>query len=210
MVATVPHELHRMRRAALNPHFSKASIRRLEPIIREIVSKLLKRMDSHQKSGELLPTTVVYKAMTSDIINNYAFGKSGNCMDMEDYNVSFFEAVEAIFEASHLSLQFGWLGPLMESLPMALTAKLMPGMAHLFKMQQVISSPPTGGVVLSDFCTGLGSPNRGDPKLTGQGNWKAHHLPRLAEQRSSRARESHQKAQARSATRCTRRTGYNW
>jgi Cytochrome P450 len=141
VVATVSHDLHRMRRAALNPYFSKASIRRLEPIIRDTVAKLLKRMDSHQKSGEVLPMTVVYKAMTSDIINNYAFGKSDNCMDMKDYNVSFFDAVEAIFEASHLSLQFRWLGPLMESLPMALTAKLMPGMAHLFKMQQVIASP---------------------------------------------------------------------
>jgi cytochrome P450 len=154
VAATVPHELHRMRRAALSPYFSKASIRRLEPIIREIVSKLLKRMDSHQKSGEPLPMTVVYKAVTSDIINNYAFGKSGNCMDMEDYNVSFFESVEAIFEASHLSLQFGWLGPLMESLPMALTTKLMPGMAHLFKMQQVIYTPLASALYCLTFGQG--------------------------------------------------------
>jgi hypothetical protein len=182
VVATVSHELHRMRRAALNPYFSKASIRRLEPIIRDTVSNLLKRMDYHQKSGEILPMTVVYKAMTSDIINNYAFGKSSNSMDMEDYNVSFFDAVEAIFEGSHLSLQFGWLGPLMESLPMALTGKLMPGMAHLFKMQQVNSSPLAGGFVLSDFDLGLGSPNRGDPKLKRRGSRQGHHLPRFTEQ----------------------------
>ena len=136
MVATVPHDLHRKRRAALNPFFSKASIKRLEPIVRDGVSKLSKRMEEH-KFGEPVPMTIVFKAMTSDIINTYAFGKCGNYMDMKTYNHQFFEDVGAIFEASHLLLHVGWLGPLMEKFPLAITARMMPGMGALYKMQQV-------------------------------------------------------------------------
>jgi hypothetical protein len=32
---TVDHDMHRMRRAAMNPFFSKASVRRLQPLIHE-------------------------------------------------------------------------------------------------------------------------------------------------------------------------------
>ena len=106
MVATVPHDLHRKRRAALSPFFSKASVRRLEPIIRDGVSKLLERMEDH-KSGEPAAMTLIFKAMTADIINKYAFGESGNYMDMGDYNRKFFEDVDAVFDASHLLLHVG-------------------------------------------------------------------------------------------------------
>lgn len=34
-VETIPHDHHRIRRAALDPYFSKTSIRRLEPVITE-------------------------------------------------------------------------------------------------------------------------------------------------------------------------------
>lgn len=137
MVATVPHELHRQRRAALSPYFSKASISRLEPIVRDSVSKLLRRMDCCCNSGEVMSTVTVYKAMTSDIINTYAFGRSDDCINRDDYNASFFDAVEAVFEATHLMLHCGWLAPLMKCLPVAFIAKLMPAMDGLYKMQQV-------------------------------------------------------------------------
>ena len=49
---TPGHDLHRMRRAALAPYFSMASVRRLQPVIQERVDVLLERFcrDSSARS----------------------------------------------------------------------------------------------------------------------------------------------------------------
>ncbi|MCJ1268562.1 hypothetical protein MMC22_008450 [Lobaria immixta] len=68
--ASIPHELHRKRRAALNNFFSKASVRQIEPTVRDIVAQLLDRMDICGRSGEILPLNMIFKAVTSDIITS--------------------------------------------------------------------------------------------------------------------------------------------
>ena len=75
--------------------------------------------------------TVVYKAMTSDIINSYSFGKSDNSLDRKDYREQYFEDVQNAFEAAHLLCHVGWLGPLTQALPLAMGA--------MVEMQQVSS-----------------------------------------------------------------------
>lgn len=131
MITTIPHELHRKRRAALSPYFSSANVRRLEPIIQDSLTKLLGRLDSCYKSGQVLPITVAYKAMTSDIITSYAFGKSTNYLLKEDFNISFFETIASVFEVAHSMLHIAWLGPLIQALPIPLLVKLLPPMGYM-------------------------------------------------------------------------------
>ena len=138
LAGTLPHDLHRLRRAAVNPYFSKSSVRRLEPIIQGSLARLLARMEAGQPSGEIMRLPIVFKALTCDIIQEYAFGTEEKHMDKADYNISFFEAVAAFIEGSHLLLHVGWIGPLTESLPIAVTSRLLPAMGGLYKMQQVI------------------------------------------------------------------------
>ena len=83
--------------------------------------------------------TVVYKAMTSDIINSYSFGKSDNSLDRKDYREQYFEDVQNAFEAAHLLCHVGWLGPLTQALPLAITTRMMPAMGAMVEMQQVSS-----------------------------------------------------------------------
>lgn len=121
----------------MNPYFSKASVRRLEPIILVSLEKLLGRLDSCRKSGTTVPMTVVYKAATSDIITGYCFGESTNYLDKDDYNVSFFEAVESLFEICHWMTHISWVGPLIAAVPIPLAARVLPGMDSLVGMQRV-------------------------------------------------------------------------
>lgn len=139
MVATPRHDIHRMRRAALNPYFSKASIRKLETIVRERVSTLLKRFERHRATGEVVSLSIVFRALTSDIINQYAFGRSGDYLSLEDYFAPFYESVMAFFNGFHLSLYFPWLGPLLDSLPTEFTSKLTPALNVLNQMRKVRS-----------------------------------------------------------------------
>lgn len=148
---TIPYDLHRKRRAALNPYFSKQSVRRLEPVVKVGLVKLLNRMSVHERTGEIFPLSLAYEALTCDIITNYAFGESTNYLDRDDYNISYFDAVASGFELTHLLLHFGWLGPLMNSLPIALTEKLFPGLASLNKMRQVSLAPYSLILLLSSL-----------------------------------------------------------
>lgn len=137
---TIPHELHRMRRAPLNAFFSKASIRRLEPMIRDIVVRLLNRMNLCGKSGEIMSMNLVYKALTADIITRYCFGISTNYMDREDYNRGCFEAIDSVAEYVHWMVHVGWLGWLVESIPLGLLGRWMPAIAYMLKLRLVNSS----------------------------------------------------------------------
>lgn len=140
VVMTIPHELHRNRRAALNPFFSKASVRRLEPMIRDGVVQLLDRMDTCGRSAEVMPMNMVYKALTADVITKYAFGKSTDFMKLEDYNSAYFEAFDKFFEYGPWLFHISGLSSLMESLPVAIATRLMPDIATIFTLRLVNSA----------------------------------------------------------------------
>lgn len=65
--ATVKHDVHRMRRAALNPFFSKAKVRSLQPLIQDVAHQLLTRLDEFKHNGEHLTLSLAYAALTNGI-----------------------------------------------------------------------------------------------------------------------------------------------
>ena len=50
VLAAVHHDLHRMRRATLNPYFSKASVYRLEPVIQDKIDEMIDQMELFKTS----------------------------------------------------------------------------------------------------------------------------------------------------------------
>ncbi|KAL8795788.1 MAG: hypothetical protein Q9195_001840 [Heterodermia aff. obscurata] len=132
-----PHDTHRMRRTALNPYFSKASVNKLETINREKVSTLLERFEKHRALGNPIALSIILRALTSDIINEYAFGSSGNNLDRDDYNASFYESIAAFFEVAPAAMHCGWLGPVLDALPSSLMVKLSPAIGTLYQMRKV-------------------------------------------------------------------------
>jgi cytochrome P450 len=65
MLFTVPQDLHRVRRAILNPFFSKASVYRLEPVIQDNVDKMLDRMDEFRTSRQAIPLFDMFAAYSN-------------------------------------------------------------------------------------------------------------------------------------------------
>lgn len=121
----------------MNPLFSKESIRRLEPILREIITQYLDWMDTCGKSGEIVSMNMVYKALTSDVITTYAFGKSSNALASEDQHRALFETLEKSLGIVHWMMHIGWLSPLLEYLPSAIIIGLAPGLGTAFQQQRV-------------------------------------------------------------------------
>jgi len=69
---TIAHEVHRHRRDALKPFFSKDNATKLEPLIRDKVDSLCKRIPG---SEQPIVLSNAFMALTVDIIREFAFGK---------------------------------------------------------------------------------------------------------------------------------------
>jgi cytochrome P450 len=65
MFATIDHDLHKYRRAALNPFFSQQNVRKLQPVIQERVSTMLERIRDFRESEAVLNVSWLYAAFTS-------------------------------------------------------------------------------------------------------------------------------------------------
>ncbi|KAK3696861.1 hypothetical protein LTR37_017767 [Vermiconidia calcicola] len=125
ILATKDHELHRRRRAVLNPYFSHANVRRLEPMINATLTDLLNRMDGWAKEGKPVHMNVAYRAATKDVIQGYAFGGGEKCLDMEDCNAAFFNIITPQ-RVCHLGTHIYWLAHLMANAPPVLMMAVVP------------------------------------------------------------------------------------
>ena len=139
-LGTISHDLHRTRRAALNPFFSKQNIRRLEPIIQEALGKVLDRLSQHAKTGLPLHINMLYSALTSDVINNFAFGPSESSLDKPDLNEGYFKAFIEAAEGYHITCYLPFLPMMYASLPLPIVKLMFPKVTVFVALLQVKSS----------------------------------------------------------------------
>lgn len=62
---TAPHEVHRIRRSALNPFFATGRVRKLEPLIQERVDALMKRLGQSREDGSVVTFDVAFGAYSA-------------------------------------------------------------------------------------------------------------------------------------------------
>ena len=65
--STEGHELHRIRRGALSPFFSKASVTQLQPAVRAVIAKFVARITALKGSGTPINLIDAYSALTNDV-----------------------------------------------------------------------------------------------------------------------------------------------
>ena len=114
--ATAQHNLHRLRRSALNPFFSKRAIAKTEPIILDKLERLCRRFEDAIKTKEVIRLDVAYMALTMDIITHWAYGESYNYLAEDDFKLSWKETVIAGSANGVFLRQFPWALPVV-SLP---------------------------------------------------------------------------------------------
>ncbi|OCL12778.1 cytochrome P450 [Glonium stellatum] len=135
--ATSDHDLHRKRRAALNPYFSKTKVRSLQPVIEERAEALCKILEEFQSTGEIMKATLGFAAATNDIAMQYAFGRSENRVEAPDFDPSFHDASVSGISVAHLSKHFPWILNLMMSLPDKASIVMNPNMFSFIKLKRV-------------------------------------------------------------------------
>ena len=135
--ATVGHELHRERRGAVAPFFSKALVQQLEPSVHAMVDKLISRLKTLKGTGAVINLIDVYPSLTTDIICQYAFASPYGYLDMPEFSPLWHKAVMDASEGSHFFKQFPWMESMMRKIPTSIVRRMVPSLGSLFLLTDV-------------------------------------------------------------------------
>lgn len=137
--STGPHELHKLRRAALNPFFSKKQVLALWPYIVEKSDTLCRKIDEEYcDTGKPLNVSKAFACFSLDVITEYAFGDSFNDLENDDFHSDLTAVMTQLLERVHVVTHFPWLLRFMNSLPVSVQQRLNPGIATV-NIYQIVS-----------------------------------------------------------------------
>ncbi|KAI1167499.1 cytochrome P450 [Nemania serpens] len=134
--STVQHELHRMRRSALNPYFSMASVMKLQPVIQERLDVMLRRMNEFKNTGEVLNMSYMLSALGNDVVMIYSFARCDYRLETPDFDPSSRDAALVGLNAIHIMKHIPWVFDVMKALPDALVQWLQPALASFLELRR--------------------------------------------------------------------------
>ncbi len=103
--------------------FSKASVRRLEPLVRKGIDKLTEALQTHKDSPQPVVLNSAYSAFAIDIISEYCFANCFNYLDDKTFETSMNEAFSKSRSGLHYTAHFPWLFQILRRLPRYVTSK---------------------------------------------------------------------------------------
>lgn len=89
--ATLNPDVHRVRRAALNPFFSRRKTLELEEIMQQKAKKLVSRMQSAFDITGQIELHCGFRAVSVDVITDYALDNSYELLSQDDFGKGFFD-----------------------------------------------------------------------------------------------------------------------
>lgn len=106
--STTDHDVHRMRRNALNKFFSRAQVARLEPTVRDLAEKLCDKILDIGKDAPFDVTTAL-SLFTTDVITGYCLGESLGLVAQPGWEPNFREPLYAQLKLVYLFRFIPWL-----------------------------------------------------------------------------------------------------
>lgn len=91
---TEHHNVHRKRRTAFSGFFSKASIRRLEPLLQDLVGSLCDGIAKGLQSDRPVNMVHAYSALTQDVITEYCFADCRNVLRMDNFAPHYYDFLQ--------------------------------------------------------------------------------------------------------------------
>ncbi|KAE8392500.1 cytochrome P450 [Aspergillus alliaceus] len=123
--STVDPELHKIRRKALSPFFSKGELLKRGPRIQSAMDRLSERLerDFLGHTDRVICINDMWSVYTADLIAEYAFERRYNFIDRPDFKADFTEAM------------FPWFIDLLKALPNSVLESLHPHIAAFNKFK---------------------------------------------------------------------------
>ena len=134
---TPSNDLHRVRRSGLNSFFSRKVVLDLEAVVHEKAEKLSKLVLEALDTDRAVDMHHGLRAVSIDVITDYAFGKSYGLLDQPDLGLKFFTLVHKIGPAAWVFRQWPWLKPLAMTVPKPIIKVLSEPIGQVRDMQTV-------------------------------------------------------------------------
>ena len=134
--STIPHEVHRMRRTAIGPYFSKARITALEPFLHKRVELLCQSLLTQSRDGPVEMHTL-FLAFANDTVCCYAFDYSMDLLEDPQRAKEWRTTINAIASLTPLIKQFPWLIAVVKRMPHLLVRVVVSRLARLLALQAI-------------------------------------------------------------------------
>jgi cytochrome P450 len=138
---TMGNEEHRVKRSRLNPFFSKKKIVELEDVVQSNAQKLCDRTAQKLAQGDAMDLHHGYRAVSMDIITDYAFNQCYNFLDRDDFGEWFFTMWEGLGPTMWIFQQWPAVMTFANSLPQWMAEAMNGPLKSVFQLQAVRIPP---------------------------------------------------------------------
>jgi cytochrome P450 len=129
------HFRHRLIRSQMNPFFSTARVRQLEPALKALVDKLCRRLEELKGTGQAINIEYPLTCYTTDVITDYTMGSGYHYLDEPDFIPQWQHTLCGTAKTLVFVRPVAFLLPLLVAMPESITAWLNPGMELFFGFQ---------------------------------------------------------------------------
>ena len=134
---TPSNELHRIRRAAMDPFFSRRQVLELEHVVQSKAQALRARVEEALAAGQPADLFHAYRAVSIDVISGYAFDNSWDLLKKADFGADFFTAAGELGPTRWFFGAFPFLEPMSRKVPFWVAKHLSWALAQLMQVQKV-------------------------------------------------------------------------
>lgn len=158
VIGTVSHNLHKMRRNALSPFFSKRSVMEYADSIQLCVDNLCAKLETFHASQSPINLRIAFGALTIDMITLYSYGRSYASLEKSNFDPELYQTMASGGELALLLKQCPWIFKLANLLPYSLAARLDPKVKNVINRKRVMK--PQIRIALQDADRVLSIGNR--------------------------------------------------
>jgi cytochrome P450 len=139
-VGTASNEVHKIKRGAMNPIFSRQRVLDVESIVQDKVAKVISRLEnsiSNTRVGDEAGVDLhhAFRAVSVDVASEFSFGRCYDFLDKDDTGADFFEMARGIGPALYVFQQFPSLQRLALKIPPWLAPLLSRPLGYVTSMQ---------------------------------------------------------------------------
>lgn len=137
---TIEHNVHRKRKLAMSPFFSKRSIQSAEPLLLTQAEKLCRSLHASFLKQEVVPLHTRFLGFTTDSVSQFGFNRNDGMQDDADKVEDWAETLRMVGYVFPLLRQFPWLIKVALKVPLAVLEVVVPVLSRFMKLH--IVSPP--------------------------------------------------------------------
>ena len=132
-----PSEMHRPRRARLDPFFSRRNVLNQEDLVQARSQKLSKIMNSKFAKNEAVDLHHAFRSISVDVISDYAFGESYELLSRDDLGKEFFDLTGGIGPTWWVFQQWPAIQAFALSMPPSIAKAMSPPLKHILTLMEV-------------------------------------------------------------------------